>query len=204
MRRHLVRWLLSAAVVVSASNPLSAGAQQQLKGRALVDALRTGGYVIVMRHTTTEAKPDSPAVDLANCATQRNLTSDGRSLARAVGNAIDALQIPVGRVTSSPFCRAEDTADLAFGHGGTNAGLGEKPVKNPVTSAEAAAALRPLVATPAAPGTNTVIVTHGFNIKSIVGDDLAEGEAAIFKPDSNGGFVLVARVLAQDWAKLGT
>ena len=202
MRRHLIRRLLGAAAIAVALSPLGAGAQQKLEGRALVDALRAGGYVIVMRHTTTEAKPDSPAVDLTNCATQRNLTPEGRMLARSVGNAIDALQIPIGRVTSSPFCRAEDTAALAFGHSDTNAGVGEKAVKNPATSAEAAAALRPLVASLFVRGTNTVIVTHGFNIKSIVGDDFAEGEAAVFKPDTKGGFVLVARVLAQDWAKL--
>jgi broad specificity phosphatase PhoE len=202
VRPHLVRWLLSAAAVAIASSPLSAGAQQKLEGRALVDALKAGGYVIVMRHTTTEAKPDSSTVDLTNCATQRNLTPEGRMLARSVGNAIDALQIPIGRVTSSPFCRAEDTAALAFGHGDINAGVGEKAVKNPATSAEAAAALRPLVASLFTSGTNNVVVTHGFNIKSIVGDDFAEGEAAILKPDTKGGFVLVARVLAQDWAKL--
>jgi phosphohistidine phosphatase SixA len=203
VRRHLTRWLASAAVLVGASSPLGAGAQQMLVGHALVDALKAGGYVIVMRHTTTEAKPDAANVDLANCATQRNLTTDGRVLARSIGNAIDALQIPVGRVTSSPFCRAEDTAGLAFGHGDTNAGLGEKAVKNPATSAEAAAALRPLIAAPVARGTNAAFVTHGFNIKSIVGDDFAEGEAAIFKPDGKGGFLLVARVMAQDWSKLG-
>jgi phosphohistidine phosphatase SixA len=203
MRWKLAGWLASVVVLVTVSSPLGAEAQQAPAGRALVDALKTGGYVIVMRHTTTEAKPDSASIDLANCATQRNLTTDGRVLARSIGNAIDALGIPIGRVTSSPFCRAEDTAGLAFGHGDTNAGLSEKAVKNAASSAEAASTLRPLVAVPAPPGTNVVFVTHGFNIKSIVGDDLAEGEAAIFKPDAKGGFALVARVLAQDWAKLG-
>jgi phosphohistidine phosphatase SixA len=201
MSRTLARWALCAVLIASASLPMGAFAQQTLQGLALLDALRGGGLVIVMRHTTTETKPDAKAVDLANCATQRNLTVEGRALARSIGDAIDALQIPIGRVTASPFCRAEDTAALAFGHYVTNAGLGERAIKNEATSAEAAAALRPLAAAPIA-GTNSVFVTHGFNIKSIVGDDFVEGEAAVFKPDGRGGVTLVARVLPQDWAKL--
>lgn len=201
MNRTLARWVSGAALIAGASTPVSAIAQQTLQGQALVDALRQGGFVIVMRHTTTETRPDAKAVDLANCVTQRNLTVEGRALARSIGNAIDALQIPIGRVTASPYCRAEDTAALAFGHYVTNAGLGEKAIKSEATSAEAAAVLRPLAAAPVA-GTNSVFVTHGFNIKSIVGDDFVEGEAAVFKPDGRGGVTLVARVLPQDWAKL--
>lgn len=202
MKPLVTRWLLTAAMLAVAAAPIRVGAQQELAGRALVDALRQGGYVIVMRHATTEAKPDAPSVDIANCASQRNLVVEGRVMARSVGAAIDAMHVPLGRVISSPFCRTRDTADLAFGHGETNESLGEKAVKNATTSVEAAAALRPLLATPVPAGTNTVIVTHGFNIKSVVGADFVEGEAAIFKPDGKGGSSLIARVLPQDWEKL--
>jgi hypothetical protein len=77
-------------------------------------------------------------------------------------------------------------------------------VKNDATSAEAAAALRPLISAPVSGGTNAVVMTHGFNIKTVVGADVVEGEAAIFKPDGKGSFTLVARVLPQDWAKLAS
>jgi phosphohistidine phosphatase SixA len=198
MRRRLFAGSLLAAWLL----PGYAGAQQSLHGRALLNALRAGGYVIVMRHATTEAKPDAPHVDLADCATQRNLTLEGRTLARSIGSAFDQLQIPLGRVVSSPFCRAEDTGALAFGHEETNAGLGDKAVKNAGAAADAASALRPLIATTPQPGKVTIVVTHGFNIRSVVGDDFVEGEAAVFKPDGKGRFALVARVLPQDWAKL--
>lgn len=197
------RRLFAASLIAGWLLPGFAGAQQNLNGQALLDALRQGGYVIVMRHATTEAKPDAPHVDLADCATQRNLTPEGRTMARSIGSAFDQLQIPLGRVVSSPFCRAEDTGALAFGHEETNAGLGEKAVKNTSTAAAAASVLRPLIATTPVPGKVTIVVTHGFNIRSVIGDDVVEGEAAIFKPDGNGSFSLVARVLPQDWAKLG-
>ena len=47
---------------------------------------------------------------------------------------------------------------------------------------ERAAALRRLLATPPAPGTNIVLVGHLFNIQAAAGIGLAEGEAAIFRP----------------------
>jgi len=122
--------LITASLIAWSLLPGYAGAQQNLDGQPLLDALRHGGYVIVMRHATTEAKPDAPRVDLADCATQRNLTYDGRTMARSIGSAFDQLKIRLGRVVSSPFCRAEDTAALAFGHEETNAGLGDKAVKN--------------------------------------------------------------------------
>ena len=77
--RHSIALLSATAVMILLAGIAPA---QTLSGEALVNALRRGGYVIVMRHTTTEAKPDSASVDLANCATQQNLTPDGRALAR--------------------------------------------------------------------------------------------------------------------------
>src|SRR6202011_574936 len=116
----------AAVLVAGFLVPGYAGAQQALDGQGLLDALRQGGYVILMRHATTEARPDAPHVDLADCATQRNPTLEGRAIARSIGRAFDDLHIPLGRVVSSPFCRAGDTAALAFGHGETMAGLAEK------------------------------------------------------------------------------
>jgi hypothetical protein len=48
-------------------------------------------------------------------------------------------------------------------------------------------------------------VTHKPNIVDAFGKDwfdVREGEASIFKPDGKGGYTLVARVQAADWAKL--
>jgi phosphohistidine phosphatase SixA len=205
MNRGIARAVAAAVLIASMRLPAYAGAQESLNGQALLDALRQGGYVIVMRHATTEPKPDASPVDLANCATQRNLASEGQDMARAIGSAVSSLRIPVGRVISSPFCRAKDTAMLAFGHDDeTVPGLGERAVKNDAAATDAASSLRATMATAAGQGgSDTVVVTHGFNIKSIVGADFAEGEAAVFKPDGKGGFSLVARVLPQDWTKLG-
>jgi Histidine phosphatase superfamily (branch 1) len=82
----------------------------------LMSALRGGGYVIHFRHTATNwASDDEHPVVLSDCETQRNLSTEGRRQAHAIGEAIERLEIPIGRVLSSPFCRALDTARLAFG-----------------------------------------------------------------------------------------
>jgi len=47
-----------------------------------------------------------------------------------------------------------------------------------------------------------VIVTHGFNVKSVTGFQPAEGEAVIFKPDGDGKFAVVGRLLAVQWVSL--
>ena len=56
-------------------------------------------------------------------------------------------------------------------------------------------------------GKNTLIVTHKPNILDTFGKDwfeVKEGEASIFKPDSAGKAVLIARVQAIDWIKVAS
>ena len=68
-------------------------------------------------------------------------------------------------------------------------------------------ALRTLVGTPPAPGTNTLVVTHKASILDAFGKDwfeVKEGEASVFKPDGSGGTRLVARLQAEQWAVLAS
>ncbi|RPJ37259.1 MAG: hypothetical protein EHM21_18245, partial [Chloroflexi bacterium] len=87
-----------------------------LCGTAVIEALRSGCYVIYFRHAATDPIPDdaNPVV-LDDCSTQRNLSAAGQAQAGEIGLAFQRLGIPVGRVLASPFCRALDTARLAFG-----------------------------------------------------------------------------------------
>jgi hypothetical protein len=52
MRIPISKAVQSAALIAFAVAPLTVSAQQELAGRALVDALQHGGYVVVMRHVT--------------------------------------------------------------------------------------------------------------------------------------------------------
>ena len=61
------------------------------------------------------ARADPPQFRLEDCSTQRNLSAEGRRQAQAIGEQFRARQIPVEQVLSSRWCRALDTARLAFG-----------------------------------------------------------------------------------------
>jgi hypothetical protein len=77
-------------------------------------------------------------------------------------------------------------------------------VVSPNENARRAAALKKIATTLPPAGTNVIVVTHKPNILDAFGKDwfeVKEGEATIFKPDGNG-YKAVARVPADDWAKL--
>jgi len=82
---------------------------------SVLGELRKGGFVIYFRHGPTDQTGSSDeAADLMKCETQRNLSAEGRERATQIGKAFRAVRIPVGTVTTSPFCRCKDTAKLAF------------------------------------------------------------------------------------------
>ena len=71
--------------------------------------------MVYLRHATTDfSQADTEPNNLANCATQRNLTDAGRAQATTIGEAFHTLHIPVGAVLSSEYCRALEYSRLAF------------------------------------------------------------------------------------------
>jgi phosphohistidine phosphatase SixA len=157
---------------------------EALAGPDLLAALRNGGFVIYFRHARTDfSQDDTDLSDLSNCATQRNLSAEGRTQARLIGDAIATLAIPIGDILSSELCRTRETAELAFGEATPAPDLTSfGTAGSEVEEEERVAALRRLLATPPAPGSNTILVGHQFNIQAAAGISLAEGQAAIFRP----------------------
>src|SRR6185437_15633524 len=86
---------------------------QMISGPALMNALKQGGYVLVMRHANSPPQPPAKAAaDARNAKLERELDQMGRDTARAMGEAVKALRIPVGDVFSSPTFRAHQTVEL--------------------------------------------------------------------------------------------
>jgi phosphohistidine phosphatase SixA len=176
-----------------------------LGGERLVSALRDGGYVIYFRHTATDwTEDDEHPVVLSDCETQRNLSAAGRGQARAIGEAFDRLDVPVGRVLSSPFCRALDTAQLAFGRADSEPALENlESVESEEERELRTNGLRHLLSTPPPGGTNSVLSGHGYNIQAIAEETgTAEGDAEIFRPERGDGFALVATLTPAEWLEL--
>ena len=175
----------------------------------LVTDMKKGGYVIVLRHGATNAdQADTDPLHLDNIGSQRLLSEKGRDVAKRVGDSFRTLGIPLGKVYSSEFNRATETAQLVSGKSPTTtADLTEGGlVVSPAENTRRAKALKALAAVVPEAGSNTLIVTHKPNILDAFGEDWftsKEGEASVFKPDGSNKLVLVARVQAADWIRAG-
>ena len=206
---RLARALSAAAALLfwtaAAAAPGTPDASTALEGRALVDALRAGGHVIYFRHADTGPAYLEQGVDLERCETQRNLNEDGRRDAEQIGAAFRGLGIPVGEVKSSQFCRCKDTAQLAFGRYSVErrlSGVSRAPEADQSRLQASRELKRMLAAMPPA-GSNTVLVSHGFNLWDAEGFHLGtQGEAAVYRPDGRGGYRLIARLMPRDWTAL--
>jgi phosphohistidine phosphatase SixA len=178
---------------------------QTLQGHALVEALQKGGYVILMRHTSSPREvPDKKAANPDNTKPERQLDAEGRDTATAMGQALRELKIPVGEVYTSPTYRALET--VKYAHLGTAKPmpeLGENGADMSGGTAAQSAWLRKKVAE-FPKGTNTILVTHFPNIRAAFPEltAVADGEALVYGPDGKGGARLIGRIKIEDWPKL--
>lgn len=200
----LTAWLSVVLPGQSVASPPSGNADL-----ALLSALRTGGYVIYFRHAPTHWEQDDfpeSLDDVSSCdgGKMRQLTDRGREISRKIGSAIRALQIPVGQVLASPYCRTVETATLMR--------LGDVETTRDVINTRVAGLLkgrehlaqtaRLRLSTPPKPGSNTVIVAHGNVFVLAAGTRPPEAGAAIVRGDGASGFEIVAMLDAEDWTRL--
>jgi len=176
--------------------------------KSLVASMQQGGYVIVFRHgATNRDQADTDPLNLDNVAKQRQLSEQGRQVARDVGAAFKSLQIPLGKVYTSRFYRAVETGKLVSGKEVTPlADISEGGlVVTPIENDRRTEALRKLIATLPERGANTLIVSHKPNIVDALGKDwfdVKEGEASVFRPDGGGKYVLAGKLQAVQWLEL--
>jgi virginiamycin B lyase len=170
----------------------------------LVERLRRGGYVLALRHASTDQSMADTTRNLRNCSKQRNLSAAGRRQAHAIGRALRRLRIPVGTVLASPYCRTRDTARLAFGRlRASTALLAPEFLDDRAARGRQPARTQRLLARRPAPGVNTVLVTHGFAIDAAAGVTVGEGGTAIFAPGrGQRGFELLDTIAADEWTRL--
>jgi len=188
----------AAALPAIAAEPPS----ESLAGAALLQALRGGGLILYFRHTSTDFGQNDDAMSgYEDCARQRNLTDGGRDEARRIGVAIKRLDIPIGDVLASPFCRTRETAQLIFGRATVAPAVRGGPAR--ADSDDRYAELRKLLSTPPSRGTNLAIASHGNPFRAVTDTQyLAEGEAAVIRPLGAQGFRIVARIPKDGWDAL--
>lgn len=176
--------------------------------RSLIDLLRAGGYILYTRHGEATVGEDKPHVDFRFCDTQRNLSELGKMQAAYFGELIYKLQVPVlSPITASPYCRAIETAQLAFRN--------EKVLIDPfwiqvnniggMTQADQARILNVLqtkLEMVPSPGLNQVIIAHGFPGGIGLGEIPYMGTVIVQPLGHRNGYQVVAELSLDDLAYL--
>ncbi len=157
--------------------------------------LAEGGHTILLRHAIAPGTGDPSNFELDDCATQRNLSDQGRQQAQRIGARLAARAIKVDAVLTSQWCRAIDTAKLAF----PRTAITPEPALNSFfadTSGkdDQTAAVLKLISAFEGSG-NQVMVTHQVNILALTGVSPREGEAVIVDIDLSGGLKVIGRQL---------
>jgi broad specificity phosphatase PhoE len=197
--------------------PLATAQDAAPDDETLLTRLREGGLVIIFRHGQSD-RSQTDQLDLANatdltvgqrqsmfldCSRQRNLSEVGRKELNRVRTAIRAMELAIGNVQASPMCRTRETAWLIFGRVTPNPAL---------VSRRGLDKSRQLAGSIPAPGTNTVLVSHGQLVAGMVrsannepeSTDMAipEGSAVIVEPLGGGQYNTLAKLLPTDWGRL--
>lgn len=157
------------------------------------DALREGGVALMMRHALAPGGGDPPGFRLNDCATQRNLSAEGRSQAWRIGEALRNGGITVDAVYSSQWCRCVETAELL--------GLGpvmQQPALNsffrdPERRAPQMAELKRWLADLRPQGVK-VFVTHQVVITALTGVFPQSGEGIVLRWLPSGEVAVVGRL----------
>jgi broad specificity phosphatase PhoE len=159
-------------------------------------ALSEPGTIAILRHAHAPGVGDPPNFALDDCATQRNLSDEGRAQARALGDAFRAHGIRQAKVYSSPWCRCLETARLLdlgpvepldalsnlYGH----------PERTEPQMKELRAFLKEIA--PSVATTKVILVTHNVVIAALVGESTGSADVVVLKLANDGTPTVAGRI----------
>jgi phosphohistidine phosphatase SixA len=188
-RRHLL------ALAASAGVPAFAQTTQPAEDAAWA-ALKTPGSIVIFRHALAPGGGDPPGFKAGDCSTQRNLSEEGRSQAKRIGQTLRERGVKVQAVWHSAWCRTRDTAQLAFPDLREPA-LRAEPAFNSFfsdrsTEPAQTAAARKLLLDWRGPGA-LVVVTHQVNITQLTEIFPQSGEGVVLQREG-GKLVIKGRI----------
>jgi phosphohistidine phosphatase SixA len=186
-------WLAAAGNLPLALNTRAQTAPET--EQRLVQALRAGGVVLAARHALAPGNFDPPNFKIGDCSTQRNLSDEGRAQARRLGEWLRARQLQPAQVRSSPWCRCDETARLAYGSTQAWPALGSprgySDEQNKAHQRELRQALRGLAERQAP---FEAWVTHNFVFAELIGGFVGNAEALVLRAGAGDQVEVVARL----------
>ena len=151
------------------------------------------GVQAIMRHATAPGYGDPEGFRLGQCNTQRNLSSEGRKEAEALGEAIRKNGIKLTAVYSSQWCRCLHTAQaLNLGK------VQELPTLNSFfqergRSAEQTVGLKKHLAALGSKD-KVLYVTHQVNTTALTGVYPDSGEVILFRMNKQGEVTVLGKI----------
>jgi phosphohistidine phosphatase SixA len=138
-------------------------------------------YYVLMRHAIAPGTGDPANFQLDDCATQRNLSEQGREQARRTGEAFRQQNVTVQQVLSSEWCRCLETAELI-----DLAPVDRFPALNSFfqdrsKGPERLQQLRDFMVENRDDVGVTVLVTHFVTISGIAGSGVSSGELVVMQ-----------------------
>jgi phosphohistidine phosphatase SixA len=188
--RRLVSPLVAALLLVLGAAPALAS------DAGLLRTLREeDGLTILYRHAIAPGTGDPAGFRLGDCATQRNLSAEGRAQARDIGRALRQARVPVAEVRSSRWCRARDTARLM-----SVGSVRPTPALDSVFTASDDRAQRQrrqaeqIIRAHADREGVLVLMGHQVNITDLTGVVPVSGEGVVVRVGSSGDLEVVGRL----------
>jgi broad specificity phosphatase PhoE len=179
------------AIVTSLAGLLLAG-----DGRAQTGpwaSLRAPGHFALIRHALAPGTFDPPGFRIDDCATQRNLSDEGRAQAARIGDLFRANGIAAARVFSSQWCRCLETATLLKLGDVTPQPLLNSFAQDRDRAVQQTAAARPWIAQLDL-ATPTVMVTHQVVITALSDVFPGSGEIVVMRRQPDGRLLVAGRL----------
>ncbi len=167
---------------------------QAVKDDPIVDQLKEGGAILMIRHALAPGTGDPPHFNIGDCTTQRNLDDRGRTQAKAIGDWLRSKGIYSATVYSSQWCRCLETAALI-----DLGGVTELPALNSFFERTQdrepnIKALQSFIATQPADGELIILVTHFVTISAIARQAVSSGEGVVLRRTESGKHAVVGRL----------
>ena len=167
--RRTLMALSAAALLAALAGPLPAA------------AVETAGLIVLMRHAEAPGTGDPSGFTLDDCATQRNLSDDGRAQAKRIGERLRQLGIAKARVLSSQWCRCLETARLLDLGPVKEMSALNSFIRQPEEEKDKITELRQFLADLPRDGQPVVLVTHQVTVTALTGIFPASGEAVLLR-----------------------
>ena len=188
-----IRHALLAVILASIAITVPALELQAQTTETNLALLSRPGHHAIIRHAIAPGTGDPSDFKVGDCATQRNLSQEGRNQSVALGEVFKAADIAPTQILSSAWCRTTETAELMdLGKVVTFESLNSVWTASRETSRKRTEDLiRFLKQTDE--NETLLMVTHAVNISALTGQSSVSGGGYIIWVQ-DGGIEIVGRI----------